>query len=210
MVRIAFVMLGVVAVFAAPGALAHTTVSVGPYDIEVGWGLEPPVVGVRNTFVLHVTEPSPDNPGVTTGITNAFRDMEATVHYGGASKPLDINVDSRPGHYYSNVIPTRTGSFSISLLGTLNGVPVEVTVPIEDAESTALLDFPPSAGSTSSQDVAALRTAITSMQDELDALRTTSGGESSGAAYDFAVLGLSLAVTAVVLSVLSLVRRPLR
>ena len=32
-------------------AFAHTTVEVEPYEIEVGWGIEPPVVGFRNDFV---------------------------------------------------------------------------------------------------------------------------------------------------------------
>ena len=29
-------------------SFAHTTVEVGEYKIEVGWGIEPPVVGIRN------------------------------------------------------------------------------------------------------------------------------------------------------------------
>ena len=28
-------------------SFAHTTVEVGPYEIEAGWGTEPPVVGLR-------------------------------------------------------------------------------------------------------------------------------------------------------------------
>jgi hypothetical protein len=33
-------------------AFAHTTVEIEPYEIEVGWGVEPPVVGFRNDFVF--------------------------------------------------------------------------------------------------------------------------------------------------------------
>ena len=33
-------------------AYGHTTVEVEPYEIEVGWGIEPPVVGFRNDFVF--------------------------------------------------------------------------------------------------------------------------------------------------------------
>ena len=203
-------ILAALACLSAPAALAHTTVSVGPYDIEVGWGLEPPVVSVRNTFVFHVTEPG-DNPGVKTGIINAFRDLEATANYGGVTKTLEINSDARPGFYYADVIPTRTGSFSVTIQGTLVDTPVDVVVPIEDAESTALLDFPPTSGSSSSEDLEALEAAIKSMQAELASMQTPSGTSdrvSGGAAYDFAILGVSLGVAAVALAILALVRRP--
>lgn len=208
--RIVAGVLVALACLSVPGALAHTTVSVGPYNIEVGWGLEPPVVGVRNTFVFHVTEPG-DNPGVKTGIINAFRDMEATANYGGVTKALEINSRPQPGFYYADVIPTRTGSYSVTIQGTLVGTPVDVVVPIEDAESTALLDFPPTSGSSSSEDVEALQAAIKSMQAELVSIQAQPGASdrvSGGVAYDFAILGVSLGVAAVVLAVLALVRRP--
>ena len=44
-------------------SFAHTTVEVIPYEIEVGWGIEPPVVGFRNAFVFDISEPG-ENPGV--------------------------------------------------------------------------------------------------------------------------------------------------
>lgn len=203
-------ILAVLVCLSAPAALAHTTVSVGPYDIEAGWGLEPPVVGVRNTFVFHVSEPG-DNPGVRTGIINAFRNMEVTANYGGATKTLEINSEARPGYYYADVIPTRTGSFSVTIQGMLADTPVDVVIPIEDAESTALLDFPQASGSASDQDIEALKAAVTSMQAELanmDGQPAPTDRVSGGAAYDFAILGVSLAVAAVVLGIVALVKRP--
>ena len=192
----------------APAALAHTTVSAGSYEIEVGWGLEPPVVGIWNTFVFHVTEPG-EREGVKTGVINAFRDMSATATFGGVTKTLEVNSDPRPGYYFANVIPTRTGSYSILLEGEISGTAVNVDVPIEDMESTALLDFPPS-GSASDRDVEALRAAVTSLQAEVDRIASegTSPGPAGGATYDVAVMGVSLGAVAVVLGVLALVRRP--
>ena len=192
----------------APAALAHTTVSAGTYEIEVGWGLEPPVVGIWNTFVFHVTEPG-EREGVKTGVINAFRDMSATATFGGVTKTLEVNSDPRPGYYFANVIPTRTGSYSILLEGEISGTAVNVDVPIEDMESTALLDFPPS-GSASDRDVEALRAAVTSLQAEVDRIASegTSPGPAGGATYDVAVMGVSLGTVAVVLGVLALVRRP--
>ena len=186
--------------------MAHTTVFVGPYSIEVGWGLEPPVVGVRNSFVIHVTEPSPDNPNVKTGIFDAFRNLEATANYGGVSKTLEVNSDPRPGYYFADVIPTKTGSYSVTIQGTLNDTPVDVVVPIEDAESTALLDFPP-LDDSSNEDIAPLRAAIVSMQAQLDKSGTVEPA-AGGVSYDIAVLGASLAAAAIVVSIASMVRRP--
>ncbi len=204
--RLGSILIAIFMAVSIPSALAHTTVMVENYSIEAGWGLEPPVVGVRNTFVFHVTEPAPDNPRVTAGIFNAFQNLEATANYGGASKILEINSDPRPGYYYADVIPTKTGSFSITLQGAINDTPVDVTIPIEDAESTALLDFPPREDS-SSGDIASIKAAVASIQDEMSASSTTSP-ESQGMAYDFAVMSISLAAVAIVLGVVSLVRRP--
>ena len=36
---------------------AHTTVKVDHITIEAGWGIEPPVVGIRNDFVFKITQP---------------------------------------------------------------------------------------------------------------------------------------------------------
>ena len=63
--------------------------------------------------------------------------------YGGATKRLDVSSDPRPGYYFSPVIPTKTGSITIDLKGEIDGVDIDVQIPIEDVESTSILDFPP-------------------------------------------------------------------
>ena len=189
-------------------AFAHTTVEVEQYSIEAGWGIEPPVVGIRNDFVFKVTEPG-DSPGSFMGVKNAFSSLEATAVFGGASKVLDINSDMRPGYYYSSVIPTKTGSYAIDLKGQINDVATDIQIPIEDVESTAVLDFPPTGGSSSDQDVAALKNAVSAIQQDISSIKSGSGivTTSDGAAYDFAVFGLSIASAAIVLAIVALVKR---
>ena len=131
-------------------AHAHTTIEVGPYEIEVGWQDEPPVVGILNAITIDVRDPG-DVEGAFMGITNAFKNLDAIVVSGGASKVLDINTDPRPGHYYAKIIPTKTGSLEIKLQGEINGVIINVVIPIEDVESTSVLDFPATSGSSSGQ-----------------------------------------------------------
>ena len=189
-------------------AFAHTTVEVEQFEIEVGWGIEPPVVGFRNDFVFKITQPG-ENPGLKVGVKNAFKNMQATAKFGGVTKVLDIGSDPRPGHYFSHVIPTKTGSYSIHLEGEINETPIDIDIPVEDVESTAVLDFPPSSGSSSDQDVAALKSAVSSLQQDVSSIKSGSGIEvsSEGAAYDYAVLGLSIAAAAIILAVIALVKR---
>ena len=206
------ILLGSIAILFSLGlvsqAFAHTTIEVEQYEIEVGWGIEPPIVGIRNDFVFDISEPG-ETQGVKIGVKNAFKNIEASAKFGGVTKVLDIGSDPRPGHYFSHVIPTKTGSYSVLLKGDLNGVPIDVEIPIEDVESTAILDFPPTSGSSSDQDVAALKSAVSSLQQEVSSIKSGSGIEVSdqGAAYDYAILGLSIAAAAIILAVIALVKR---
>ncbi len=189
----------------ASQAFAHTTVEVVPYKIEVGWGLEPPVVGIRNDFVLKITEPG-DGSGQYKGVTNAFKNLEATAVFGGVSKKIDINSDPKIGYYFSPVIPTKTGTYVIDLQGEIDGVLINIQIPVEDVESTAILDFPPTS-SSSNQDVTALKAAISSLQREVSSMKDGSENVDGGAAYDFAIFGLSIAAAAIILAIIALIKR---
>jgi len=189
-------------------SFAHTTVHVEQYQIEVGWGIEPPVVGIRNDLALKITEPG-ETEGSYKGVTSVFKDVDASVMFGGATKNIDINSDPRPGYYFSPIIPTKTGTYNVELKGNIHGTPIDIKIPVEDVESTAVLDFPPTS-SEGTTDVTALKNAISSLQQ--DVLKLKSGETSvttsdSGASYDFAVFGLSIAAAAIVLAIISLVKR---
>ncbi len=188
-------------------AFAHTTVEVEPYKIEVGWGLEPPIVGISNVFVFKITEPG-DTPGSYKGVTNAFKSVEVTALFGGVSKKIDINSDPKIGYYFSSVIPTKTGTYIMDLKGEINGIPINVQIPVEDVGSTAILDFPQTSGSSSDQDVTALKNAISSLQREVSSMKDGSEINVNGdAAYDFAIFGLSIAAAAIILAIIALIKR---
>jgi len=206
-----FVIVGLVVLgFGFSFAYAHTTIQVDPYEIEVGWQDEPPVVGILNAITIDIREPG-DVEGVSTGITNGFKKLEASIVSGGASKVLDINTDPRPGHYYAKIIPTKTGSLQVELKGEINGVEIDTIIPIEDVESTSVLDFPPTSSSSSGQEVTALKNAVTSLQKDISSIKSqgsiTSTGSDGGAAYNFAVFGLSLGAAGVILAIIAMVRK---
>jgi len=192
-------------------AFAHQTVNVDKYEIEVGWDIEPPIVGFRNSITFEISEV--ESESVKAGVTNAFKNLQAIAKFGGITKTLDINSDPRAGHYFSNIIPTRTGTIEIDLKGEINGVAVDVSIPVEDVETTAVLDFPPST-SSSGQDVAALKNAVSSLQQDIsqikskiDTINLNSANVSIDDAYKFGVLGMSLGAAAVILSVIIMTKR---
>jgi hypothetical protein len=210
MIVVKIVILSLMALLISVGMLtpsfAHTTVEVEQYKIEAGWGIEPPIVGIRNDIVFKITE-SGETEGTYRGITSAFQNLEATVMYGGASKNMDINSDPKPGYYFSSIIPTKTGSYLMDLQGEIRGVVVNVQIPIEDVESTSVLDFPPTS-SEGSADVSALKNAISSLQQDVSKLKSGETNTSNGgAAYDFAIFGLSIAAAAIILAIIALIKR---
>ena len=192
---------------------AHTTVEVGPYEIEAGWGDEPPVVGLPNRITIDVVEPG-EVEGVSMGVSNAFKNLQATIISGGASKVLEINPDQRAGKYYAKIIPTKTGSMEVKVQGQLNGLEVDVVIPVEDVESTSIVDFPPTTGSSSGQEVGALKNALSSLQKDVSSLKSNLGGISTGSgnvdmesAYNFGVFGVSLGAAGVILAIIAMIKR---
>ena len=186
-------------------ASAHTSVNVDNIQIDVGWNLEPPVVGIRNDFVFKIVELG-EKEGAYKGITSAFRNLDATAVYGGATKKIEINSDPRAGYYFSPVIPTKTGSIMMDLKGEINGINIDVQIPIEDVESTAILDFPQRNTQTSSSEISALKNAISALQKEASSMPESNESIDSGIYYDLIVFSLSLGVAGVVLAIVSMTR----
>jgi hypothetical protein len=190
-------------------ALAHKTVTVEQYDIEVGWRDEPPLVSQQNAIVFAIT--TEEGEGVTSGVTNAFRDLEATVRSGSVTKTLDILSDTRPGHYYAKIIPTKVGSLLVELRGTINGVEINEDISVEDVENIDILAFPPT--STSGlPDLAQLKNAMSSIQKDVTELKSKMGSVGTGdvdlsKSYDFAVFGLALGAAGVILAVIAMIKR---
>ena len=206
MVFFGFIVLLFVVGMIAP-SFAHTTVEVEQYKIEVGWAIEPPIEGIRNDLVFKITEPG-ETEGSYKGVTSVFKNLDTTVMYGGASKKIEIDSDPRPGYYFSPLIPTKTGSYMMDLKGDIRGTAIDVQIPIEDVESTSVLDFPLKS-SEGPADTSALKNAISSLQQDVSKLNSgeTKVSSDGGAAYDFAILGLSIAGAAIILAIISLVKR---
>src|SRR3989304_2721311 len=76
-------------------AEAHKTVQVEQYEIEVGWDVEPPVVGFRNAIVYAISE-SPSE-GLKTGVISAFKKVYTSFHvWATTESAVDLPRPEKP------------------------------------------------------------------------------------------------------------------
>lgn len=193
----------IIVISAASPAFAHKTVYVEQYEIEIGWKDEPPLVSQQNAIVFTIT--TQEGEGVSSGVTNAFKDLTATIKSGSAQKQLDVLSDAKVGHYYSKIIPTQTGSLVVELKGTINGITVNEQVQIEDVENINIIAFPPTDAS-GLPDLAKIKNTLGQLQQDVAQL-SQGGSDNSGQSYDYAVFAMGLGAAGVILAVISLVKR---
>lgn len=122
---------------------AHISKTLGNFTVEVGWSNEPPLVGEINNAIVQVNKGTESN---FTPVRNALSEMYVLVKYGGVTKTLDFKPSEQSaGLYQVEMIPTRLGSYSLVLNGTLQGQSiVNAEIPLDDVESKQKLSFPDS------------------------------------------------------------------
>jgi hypothetical protein len=122
---------------------AHISKTFGNFTVEVGWSNEPSLVGEINNAIVQVNKGTESN---STPVRNALAEMYILVKYGGVTKTLDFKPSEQSaGLYQAEMIPTRLGSYSLVLNGTLQGQSiVNAEIPLDDVESKQKLSFPDS------------------------------------------------------------------
>jgi hypothetical protein len=133
--------------FSVQTALAHTTVHVANYDIEVGWMNEPPIVGERNYVVVNVTN--------TTAISSTVDVSKLTVNvtYGGQSKTLILQPlsESTINQYVAPLLPTVPGQYTVQLRGLLDSSTLSAEVTPEEVVPPETVSFPKTASNQATQ-----------------------------------------------------------
>ena len=157
-------------------ASAHTTVTNGPYNIEIGWLDEPPIVGQMNAIVMNLST----SDGKSTPITDPISGLALTVSYGGQSKILTLQPfgEDTPGQYIAPILPAIAGLYTVDVTGKLGTTDVKVEVQPEEVQAPDSVQFP--------KVVAA------------------SGGSGFGLTGWLALAGLVIALVALVLGALAL------
>jgi hypothetical protein len=117
---------------------AHEPVTVGEYQLLVGWRQEPALAGVLNGLDLQILN------GTMAPVLGAEHTLNATLSTGPASVPKGLEPQfGRDGWYTFDVIPTRPGAYSVRLRGFLGTTTtVDVNVTLDDVGVAAYLAFP--------------------------------------------------------------------
>jgi hypothetical protein len=133
-------------------AYAHITKQFGNITIEVGWSNEPSLAGELNNVIVDVNKTR--SGGNSSAVINALADMNILVKYGGVTKTLDFEPSEQAeGLYESKIIPTRVGSYSLVLNGTIQGQNISsAEIPLDDVEGKQKLSFPDSSSSSGSEE----------------------------------------------------------
>ena len=121
---------------------AHEHVIIGEYELTVGWRDEPAVTGSINGLDLGIQHHFTN--GTTVWVVGNEGNMTARLTTGPISSPLKALApqSGRPGWYTFDVIPTRAGSYSVRINGTLEGTAFDQTVPMDDVSPASDLAFP--------------------------------------------------------------------
>jgi hypothetical protein len=135
------ILLAALAVLMTFGtALAHTTVTAGNYEIEVGWVDEPPVVGQRTAVVLNVSDST--DPEKEVDVSK----LVISAAYGGQTKTLSLQPlsEESKNQYIAPMLPTVPGQYTLQLRGQIGADNTELNLDVQPEEVVAadVIAFP--------------------------------------------------------------------
>jgi hypothetical protein len=124
-------------------AQAHESREVGDLTLVVGWSNEPAFAGFGNEVQVIVSETRGERP-VEDG------ELEAEVVFGEGGASTQVTLDpsfSTPNEYLGYIIPTRAGTYTFNVTGTVGGQTIEETFTsgpdtFNDVQNPADAEFP--------------------------------------------------------------------
>ena len=116
---VSVLMIGIAA---ATTASAHDKKAVGPVHLVIGWGTEPAVSGSRNSIDVDVV----DSAGKPAADATGQWSVQVTFGDQNVLLPLLPSGD-RPGRYRAWIVPTRAGSYTFRVSGTVKGQSIETS-----------------------------------------------------------------------------------
>jgi hypothetical protein len=176
-------------------AMAHETRTEGGIQSVVGWATEPAYVGYPNAVQLRlstggapITDLGPD-------------ELKVEVQFGDQkTAPLALSpAFGSPGEYLAPLMPTRAGDYSFRFFGTIRGEAYDQT--FESGEETFDSPKNPADVSFPAKDPTVGELAARVDQIGGDGEEAAGGSDSTG------MLGLGVAVAALALAVVALVKK---
>jgi hypothetical protein len=130
----------ILSTYLAP-AYAHITKQFGNISLEVGWTEEPPLVGQLNSAIIVVEEMV--TGGNSTPVRNALSQLDIEEKYGGITKSIEFVPSETEGGYEAKIIPTRIGSYSLLMNGSIQNQNItNIEIPLDEVEGTQMFSFP--------------------------------------------------------------------
>ncbi len=208
-------------------ASAHITKAFGNYLIEVGWVNEPALTGQMNEALVVVVKGGHIDTGQP--VINALAKMQISVKYGTITKPLDfLPSKTADGQYIASLIPTRVGSYSLVMKGTIEGQTIDTEIPLDDVANVNTLYFPQTGTSgTDNIDISnissKLEGMVTQLANDIDAVRQSTNAtlqlveqdqksiqDAKGAsdrAYMIGMTAIGVGAAGIVIAALSITRK---
>lgn len=201
--------LALTAGLAAAGAIpafAHEGRTTGAFQVSVGWGDEPAYTGFKNSVQVTLTEANGGPP-----VTDLGDSLKVEVSKGSDTITLPLEANFRvgasgaPGDYRAWLTPTRPGTYTFRVVGTVRGQSVDESftssrTTFNEVEDVANIQFPakdPSPGQLATrierEIPRAVEAGLRQADDQVDSARTL-----ALVAVAVGALGLVTAAAAVV------------
>ena len=194
--------------FDAAPASAHVEKTIGPIDLEIGFGTEPAYLGEPNSVQVLLSEHG--SPVVDLGDT-----LKVQVSFGGqqTTLPLEPNFevggDGQPGDYRAWFIPSQAGPYTFELSGSVHGTKINLSVTsgpktFNEVTDPAEAMFPAVNAPTTQE----LSTRIEQDSARLTAATTDTASAKSAAddAKTVAIIGVILGLIGIAIAIWALVR----
>ncbi|MGI8984894.1 MAG: hypothetical protein ACR2HM_10235, partial [Acidimicrobiales bacterium] len=140
----ACVVAAVLAFAVLQPALAHEPRASGVLRFVVGWGDEPAYTGFRNGVQVTVSDAAGGAP-----VTDTTGTLKVEVAKGSekTTLPLEANFGESPGEYRAWLTPTRPGSYTFRLTGSVRGQPVDESfssspTTFDEVADSTVIQFP--------------------------------------------------------------------
>ena len=177
-------------------ASAHVTEESGSFEVELGWGVEPPQAGAENFVEVGVS----DARGAAVAVPAGALSVE--VVYGGRAIALPLAPTPVPGTLEARLTPTRPGTYGFHVTGSVRGQPLDASATCSEStfecvDTAASTEFPvkdPSAGELAQR-----------LSSEAD--RVEEAGNRADGARTLAMIALALAAVALAISIRAARRR---